>query len=87
MGMRTIRLAVGLAILVGLAGCGSPCRGACNLVNDLECSDCDCSACNDAPASCDEYFQCINDQDSCLEIGLGCSPSAECAVFVDDHCG
>jgi hypothetical protein len=76
-----------IALAIASAGCSGPCDAACDTVNELNCASCDCSACGDAPASCDDYFDCINDSDSCFELGLGCTPSASCSGFVDDHCG
>jgi hypothetical protein len=70
-----------------LGACGSPCDRACELVNDLDCATCDCGACSGAPESCDSYFECINDSDSCFEIGLGCGASAECNAYINNQCG
>ncbi len=75
-----------LFLLLGAAACSTPCERACDKANDLECSSCNCDACDEAPASCDEYFDCINDTHSCIEIGLACSAPPGCALFVSGNC-
>jgi hypothetical protein len=70
-----------------LAGCGSNCDAACNKANDDGCTACDCNKCGQAPAGCDEYFDCIIGlEDTCSLAALSCKASPECQRFIDKNC-
>ena len=76
-----------IAASVLCSGCGSNCEEACELAADLGCRTCDCEACDSAPASCEDYFDCVVDQDGCLDIAFACDATAECDDYMDAHCG
>jgi hypothetical protein len=84
---------LGLFVLVcGASDCtgGSPCERACVRHNKLGCStECDCAACEQAPAACDSYFDCVaNRAQTCPEFThcFNTITNSECRDFVGAHC-
>lgn len=79
-----------VAILVAPigTGCGgSACNAACQNNNKLACSGtCDCTACSNAPASCQDFFNCAASKSTCIDIFINCTEPAECATYVTNHC-
>jgi hypothetical protein len=78
-----VAIATVLALLVN-AGC-SNCRSACENAKDRGCASCDCDACSDAPDDCDDYFDCIVDAESCLEMAF-CNAPPSCNTYVRANC-
>jgi hypothetical protein len=87
-------VSLGLFVLVcGASDCtggGSPCERACVRYNKLGCAtECDCTACDQAPDSCDTYFDCVaNRAHTCPEFThcFNTITNAECRDFAEAHC-
>lgn len=73
---------------VTVASCsGDPCPSACANENKLNCAGtCDCSACDTAPASCHDFFDCVASHSDCTSILFDCNEPSECAAYVSAHC-